>query len=101
MIDWDMLSKNPAAIDLLEQNPDKINYMCLSMNPNAVHLFEKIPDKIENIYYILSNPSIFEYDYAEMKLNMSVIFEELMMKTWHPSRVQKWINEGDENMLDV
>ena len=32
-LDWDLLSQNPAAIHILEQNLDKINYDCLSANP--------------------------------------------------------------------
>ena len=40
------LSKNPAAIHLLEKNPDKIHWNTLSMNPEAIHLLEQNPDKI-------------------------------------------------------
>ena len=29
-LDWDLLSKNPNAIELLEANPDKINWYYLS-----------------------------------------------------------------------
>jgi hypothetical protein len=34
---WDTLSKNPNAINYLEQNKDKINWDLLSLNPNAIH----------------------------------------------------------------
>ena len=37
-IDWIYLSGNPAAIHILEQNPDKINWQFLSANPAAIHL---------------------------------------------------------------
>ena len=40
-LDWEMLSSNPNAIHLLEQNPDKIDWNKLSWNPNAIHLLEK------------------------------------------------------------
>ena len=45
---WNPLSKNPSpgAIELLEKNPEKINWGCLSMNPSAIHLLEKNPEKI-------------------------------------------------------
>ena len=41
-----MLSTNPNAIHLLEQNPDKIDWFWLSLNPNAIDLLEKNQDKI-------------------------------------------------------
>ena len=40
------LSRNPKAIHLLEQNPDKINWKGLSLNPKAIHLLEHNIDKI-------------------------------------------------------
>jgi len=42
-----LFSENPNAIDLLEANPDKINWDHLSFNPNAIHLLEQNPDKID------------------------------------------------------
>ena len=51
-LDSDMLSVNPNAISLLEQNPDKINWNLLSLNPNAISLLEQNPDKIN--WFILS-----------------------------------------------
>ena len=45
-IDWKVLSRNPNAIHLLEQNMDKINWWYLSKNPNAIHLLEQNIDKI-------------------------------------------------------
>jgi hypothetical protein len=46
LIDWIHLSSNPMAIRLLEANQDKINWRHLSENPNAIHLLEANPDKI-------------------------------------------------------
>ena len=40
-IDWNMLSANPNAICLLEQNKDKIDWCFLSCNSNAIHLLEQ------------------------------------------------------------
>jgi hypothetical protein len=37
-----MLSMNPNAIHLLEQNLDKVHWALLSMNPNAIPLLSKI-----------------------------------------------------------
>ena len=50
------LSSNPNAIDLLRQNPNKINWEFLSSNPNAIDLLKEHPDKI-NWYYLSSNPN--------------------------------------------
>ena len=41
MIDWYMLSKNPNAIHLLEQNIDKIDWDNLSENPNIFEIDKK------------------------------------------------------------
>ncbi len=41
-INWDKISSNPNAIDLLEKNMDKIDWLDLSINPNAIHLLKKI-----------------------------------------------------------
>ena len=57
-------------------------------------------NKIKNFTFILKNPSIFEYDYIQMKKNMSILKEELMMKAWHPTRVLKWIENGYEDILE-
>jgi len=46
MIDWDYLSLNKNAIELLKDNRDKINW-----------------------YNISYNPSIFELDYEKMRIN--------------------------------
>ena len=45
-LNWIYLSENPSAIQLLEENPDKINWENLSGNPNAIHLLEQNLDKI-------------------------------------------------------
>ena len=45
-IDWTVLSGNPNAIHLLEQNVDKINWRELSRNPNAIHILKQNLDKV-------------------------------------------------------
>ena len=87
-----MLSKNPNAIQLLEQNLDKINWSKLSMNPNAIHLLEQNPDKI-CWSWVLTNPSIFEYDYLSMKKNMCKLKQELVEVVMNPinySKFKEW-----------
>ncbi len=53
---WPSLSQNPSAIRLLEANPDKINWKRLCMNPAAIHLLEANPDKI-NWHTLSMNPN--------------------------------------------
>ena len=45
-IDWGWLSTNPAALPLLKKNPDKIDWYLLSENPAAIPLLEKNLNKI-------------------------------------------------------
>ena len=47
-LDWNELSKNPLAFDLLKQYPEKINWknLCLNIHPNVIDLLEKNKDKI-------------------------------------------------------
>ena len=47
-IDWDALcaNTNPKAIQMLEENFDKINWKIMSSNPAAIHLIERYPEKI-------------------------------------------------------
>jgi len=96
-IDWEFLSLNPNAIQLLEQNQDKIDWIALSFNPNAIQLLEQNQDKIQwtNLF---TNPNIFEHDYLSMsKERTKIIYQELIQKALHPSRVLKWIEVGIED----
>ncbi len=45
-IDWEGLSFNSNAIELLKENQDKINWDYLSFNVNAIELLEQNKDKI-------------------------------------------------------
>jgi uncharacterized protein YlzI (FlbEa/FlbD family) len=46
-LDWERLSRNPNAIELLRENTDKIDWRRLSLNPNAIELLRENPDKID------------------------------------------------------
>ena len=87
-LDWDMLSFNTRAIQLLEENPEKINWDYLSSHINAIELLEKNQDKID-WYNISGNPSIFELDYEKMRNNNQDMYEELIKEVMKPSRVFK------------
>jgi hypothetical protein len=53
---WPCLADNPAAIHLLEANPDKIDWNWLSVNPAAMHLLEANLDKV-NWAHLSANPA--------------------------------------------
>ena len=58
-INWALLSGNPAAIQLLKENPDKIDWRWLSRNTAAIDLLLSNPDRID--WLMLSkNPAIFK-----------------------------------------
>jgi hypothetical protein len=84
---WSTLSTNPAAINLLQKHPDKICWSWLCKNPAALNLLSKNQDKIE--WGILSyNPGIYEYDYTQMTRPFK---EELLAVIYHPENVKKLI----------
>ncbi len=57
-IDWWELSGNPAAIPLLVANPEKINWSRLSSNPAATGLLEANPGRIDPISFRMSRIKI-------------------------------------------
>ncbi len=117
-IDWFYLSRNPLVMHFLEGNLDKIDWyqFCeqewafpflernqhlikwcrLSCNPAAMHLFEQNQDKIFHWHNLSRNPAIFELDYDFFHRRMMIINEELMMKTWHPNRINEWCLDIEE-----
>ena len=92
-IEWEWLSSNPNAIQLLEKNPNKIVWEWLSKNPNAIKLLEKNLDKI-NWAWLSENPSIFEIDYNLLRERCSIYKEELIQVALHPSRIERYLNQG-------
>jgi hypothetical protein len=116
-VDWDYLSRNPNAIHLLENNPYSINGVCLSLNtngirliekfphlinweylsinPNAIHILEANQDKID-YFTIYRNPAIIEYDYEAIKKHNHVLHEQLIINLYHPRRIQKHIDNGND-----
>lgn len=66
--EWDLISKNPSAVYLLEKYPDDIFFSELSENKNATHLIKQhmdnmdIEEKIDYVKksHLSKNPSIFE-----------------------------------------
>lgn len=97
-IDWSDISFHPHAIPLLENllhtlHSDKIDWKSLSNNSAAIHLLEKNIDKID--WQNLSlNPSIFVYDYDEMKKNKGELHEELLAMMLSPDNVSNFEGWG-------
>ena len=91
---------NPNAIEILKKNQDKINWYSLSANSNAIELLKENQDKI-NWHMLSENPSIFTYDYDEIKKNFEVLAEEIVAKALHPKRIFKLIAEyGEEEIYN-
>lgn len=111
---WYNLSCNPAAIDILEKYPEKIEWYELSQLPEAMHMIEKklrfgfrnflinglsqnpaAIDKLERLYKrgvvdwsnLSTNPAIFEYDYAAMRAEKEDLHMEMMAVFWQPENV--------------
>ncbi len=104
-IGWNFLSGNPSAICLLEKNRDKIDWWSLSSNPSGIHLLKKYIDtktstaethEKVNWGQLSQNPAIFELDYDFFYQRMNIIRKELIAKTWHHNRFQKWCLSIDE-----
>jgi hypothetical protein len=79
-INGQMLSMNPAAIELLAANPEKINWAYLSENPSALELLKANQERIK-LDWIARNPSIFE------EIPEPPFKQELIEKVFHPKRV--------------
>jgi len=95
---WLYLSENPCAIPILEKNLDKVNWHALSRNPNAPHILEKYRDKIVwkniNLDVLAINHPFCEIDYDAIRERCSLYKEELFEIALHPSRIEKYIEQG-------
>lgn len=66
-IDWDRLSQNPNAIELLSksENMDKISWDMLSRNESAIELLRRNPDKI-NWFELSTNKALWKQTVPEL-----------------------------------
>lgn len=116
-VDWTELSSNPnpRAVKILAANRDKIDRVALSSNHSAIELIkevgydadrlssnlgameilETIQDQID-WHELTSNPGITTYDYARIRRERKQLGEEIHMSVYHPSRIGKWIEAGNE-----
>lgn len=92
-MNYNTLSENTEAIDILISHLEKICWSLFCKNPAAIDYIKCNTDKITPS--IWQNPGIFEFDYTLMsKERTKIILEELMKKTLHPSRIEYWLENG-------
>ena len=100
-VDWSMLSCNPNAIPLLEKNLDKVDWRDLSKNSNAIPILEKNLDKV-NWSWLSSNPNMVhlfaKLDTVSMREKCKYLLaEELIQYVFHPGRL---IRMSEQNKIE-
>lgn len=86
-VDWKMLGGNENAIDLIEDNLDKVyDWIFLTQNPAAMHILQKNKKQI-HWSKMACNSGIFYYDYKMMKGLKKGLHKNLIEWFWHPSRI--------------
>jgi len=75
-----------------------MDWYSLSSDPYIIDFIQKDVENIKWIEYreLLKNPIIFELDYDALKKHCSIYAEELIQKAMHPSRYQKYLDDGYE-----
>jgi hypothetical protein len=118
-LDWNWLSNNPSAIQILERSQGKTQWGYLAYNKNAINYLIKHQNKINwnelinytdatiNCMYILQNNNnklnwipvneyteFLKYDYYGLRIANQVLKEELIQVAMHPNRISKWLDDG-------
>ena len=97
---WDNLSENPAAISLLKKNIHRISWGHLTKNPNAIQIYEDYPEKMwdylchMNYENFSVTAPLFELDYDAIEKRCSIYKEELIAIALHPSRIEEYLKQG-------
>jgi uncharacterized protein YlzI (FlbEa/FlbD family) len=88
-LNWQNLSLNPNAIDLLRENPHRIHWQNLSLNPNAIDLLRENPDRID-WDYLSRNPNIFIKTDACVRTIQTAFRKSRGYAEWagHPDRLK-------------
>lgn len=106
-INWERISYNKNAIELLEKNQNKIDWCQLAMNENGARLMERNLDKVDweelsgnvNLFtpeFALIRSQIMDIDKAFLEERTNIFKEELMSVSLHPSRIKYWLDCGVE-----
>ena len=98
-IDWRVLSNNPNAISILEENINKIYWDVLSLNENAIRILEKNLDKID-WSNLCCNEGVNELNYQWLKDRMDIIREDLMKSVYHPRRLEYYLEHYEYDIFD-
>ena len=80
-VSWYGLSKNEAAIHILEKNLDKVDWNWLSCNKGAIHLLQKL-------------------DYKQMFVDNQLFKQELIAFVCNPLWIQKCASRLDMDFGD-
>ena len=104
MLNDSSVNINPRFLKLRKWIPiEKLEWHMLSRNPNAIHILENNLYKV--YWYALSrNPNIFEYDYKEIKNTLydsNGFVEELMANRFHPSNMDQWHGWGFDDIIGI
>jgi hypothetical protein len=100
---YDLSHHINISMDFVNQYNDlEWNFNQLSKNPNITESF--IKENLDNINFNELSTNYLDYihvlDYCENKFKTSIknskIEEELIIKTWHPSRFQDWCLSNNE-----
>ena len=92
-LNYTILSENPEAIEVLSNYPEKIYWPNFCKNPADIDFIQCNTDKITPS--IWQNPGIFELDYQVMSIQRTaILLEELIAKSLHPSRIEYWLMNG-------
>ena len=76
-----------------DRTNDKINWEGLSGNKNAINILKNNTDKIFWSAFS-ANENIFEYDYTQMKENYKELKKEIIQKALHPKNINRWLDRG-------
>ena len=78
---------------------EKVLLNSLSYNPAAIHILEQNPDKIH--WWLLSrNPAIFTYDYKKIAEHRWPINKEIIQNRFHPKNMKYFSGWGIEEFDD-
>jgi len=109
-LDWDNLSSNPNAIEMLKAYPKKIDWSYLSSNPNeeAIELLKEYPNKID--WYSLSgnpNPNAIELLKANPdeidwnRLSQNTNAEAIELLKAHTDKIDWEFLSGNLNAIEL
>jgi hypothetical protein len=86
---------------ILQLGENKVKLPSLSNNPNAIEILKNNQHLI-HWYSFSQNPSIFVYDYEEMKKTKEDLNEEVIAAALHPKRIFRLIAEyGEEEIYNI